>query len=51
MEGYGQGASRKGLLIDPYVERFKTANLEKFSLPGKIHIVFVFVFFMTLYFL
>ena len=29
MEGYAQGAPRKGLLIDPFVERFKTANLGK----------------------
>ena len=29
MEGYKQGAPRKGLLIDPFVERFKTANLGK----------------------
>ena len=30
MEGYAQGALRKGLLIDPFVERFETAILEKF---------------------
>ena len=29
MGGYAQGALRKGRLIDPFVEHFKTANLEK----------------------
>ena len=29
MEGYAQGALRKELHIAPFVERFKTATLEK----------------------
>ena len=29
MEGYAQGALRKGLLIDPFVECFETATSEK----------------------
>ena len=43
MEGYGQGAPRKGLLIDPFVELFKTDNLGKLSLSGKIHLSIVFL--------
>ena len=30
MEGYEQGALRKKLHVDPFVERFKTATLRKF---------------------
>ena len=30
LEGYVQGALRKELRIDPFVERFKTATLEKY---------------------
>ena len=51
LEGYVQGALRKELRIDPFVERFKTATLEKYywwklSLPGKIYqsIVFLLTF-------
>ena len=43
MEGYGQGAPRKELLMDPLVERFKTAHLGKLSLPGRIHLSIVFL--------
>ena len=43
MEGYGQGGPQKGLLIDPFVEHFKTANLGKLSLPGRIHLSIIFL--------
>ena len=29
MEGYAQGALRKGLLIDPFIECFEIATSEK----------------------
>ena len=43
MEGYGQGAPRKELLIEPFVERFKTANFGKSPLPGRIHLSIAFL--------